>query len=147
MNKICGKSWIHLWICLIFFCFVSVHHSDWLAGTENKYTRLVFNIILREADRISHSGVQSASEIAFKYKHNLKISSNKFYLFSKGQLISELLYNMYFLQKVDIMLHFTLNGIFRYHWLSIFTFLFTFLFTWKVLQDINLDLLGKCYGV
>ena len=45
------------------FCFVSVHHSDWLAGTENKYTRLVFNIILREADRISHYGVQSLSKI------------------------------------------------------------------------------------
>ena len=48
-----------------FCCFVSVHHSDWLAGTENKYTRLVFNIILRESDRISNNGVQSLSEIAF----------------------------------------------------------------------------------
>ena len=49
---------------------------------------------------------------------------------------------MYFLQKDDIMLHFTLNGIFRHHCLSIFTFLFT----WKVLQDINLDLLGSVAG-
>ena len=31
-------------------------------------------------------------------------------------------------------------GIFRHHWLSMFTFLFTFLFTWKVLWDLNLDL-------
>ena len=47
---------------------------------------------------------------------------------------------MYFLQKDDIMLHFTLNGIFRYHWLS----MFTFLFTWKVLRGVNLDLIYIC---
>ena len=49
---------------------------------------------------------------------------------------------MYFLQKDDIMLHFTLNGIFRYHW---FVYLesvtrYKFGFTWKVLRGINLDL-------
>ena len=68
-----------VWFC---FCFVSVHHSDWLAGTENKYTRLVFNIILREADRISHNGVQSLSEIAFLNRFTIQkyhqIISNSF---------------------------------------------------------------------
>ena len=32
------------------------------------------------------------------------------------------------------------KGIFRHHWISMFTYLFTFLFTWKVLWDLDLDL-------
>ena len=51
---------------------------------------------------------------------------------------------MYFLQKDDIMLHFTLSGssdITGYQCLLfLFTFLFIFLFTWKVVGDLNLNL-------
>ena len=40
------------WFCFFLFWFCPPHR---LAGTENKYTRLVFSIILRESDRILHT--------------------------------------------------------------------------------------------
>ena len=47
---------------------------------------------------------------------------------------------MYFSSERQHNATFHPKGIFRCHWLSMFTFLFTFLFTWKVLWDLNLDL-------
>ena len=67
-------------------------------------------------------------KIKIKFRYQFLIKNIEYTVFS-----SERRHNATFHPK----------GIFRHHWIS----MFTYLFTWKVLRDINLDLLGKCCGL